>query len=146
MVMEYLPRGAIFDVLQNPEERISWKMKWKFALEMAEGLNYIHTRQPPIVHRDLKTANFLLSEGWRVKLCDFGLAIPLFPPPPAENCGTVRWTAPEINDSQGLFLYFVCMLVFDAVCWFFHDCVPPISFSFSFSFFFNFFSSFSFSF
>ena len=34
MVMEYLPRGAIFDVLQNPEERISWKMKWKFALEM----------------------------------------------------------------------------------------------------------------
>merc|ERR1719223_573455 len=75
-------------------------MKWKFALEMAEGLNYIHTRHPPIVHRDLKTANFLLSEGWRVKLCDFGLAIPLFPPPPAENCGTVRWTAPEINDSQ----------------------------------------------
>ena len=26
MVMEYLPRGSIFDVLNNPEERISWKV------------------------------------------------------------------------------------------------------------------------
>ena len=52
-----------------------------------------------------------------MKLCDFGLAIPLFPPPPAENCGTVRWTAPEINDSQGLehffsFLFFSFLFLF----------------------------------
>mmetsp|Transcript_31484 Transcript_31484/g.88338 ORF Transcript_31484/g.88338 Transcript_31484/m.88338 type:complete len:826 (+) Transcript_31484:132-2609(+) len=100
MVMEFMPRGSLFDILSNTEERLSWKMKWKLAVDAALGLHYIHSCKPPIVHRDLKTGNYLVSQGWRVKLCDFGLAIPVVPPPPAINCGTVRWTAPEINDSQ----------------------------------------------
>jgi hypothetical protein len=39
-----------------------FQMRWKFAVEMAAGLNYIHTRRPPIVHRDLKVPVFFLIE------------------------------------------------------------------------------------
>ena len=31
---------------------------------------YLHTRQPPIVHRDLKTPNLLVDRNWQVKVSD----------------------------------------------------------------------------
>ena len=53
-------------------------MKWKFALEMAAGLNYIHTRQPPIVHRDLKVSFvFFLYFVWIE--CPFSLSLSFCP-------------------------------------------------------------------
>lgn len=45
-------------------------------------MEYLHSRSPPIVHRDLKSLNLLLAgEDGPVKLCDFGL---------------VRWAAMSI--------------------------------------------------
>lgn len=46
----------------------------KWMLQAARGLNYLHTRSPPIVHRDLKLANLMLDKNWDVRLIDFGLA------------------------------------------------------------------------
>ena len=53
---------------------------WPFALiEKAvtgacRGMMYLHSCDPPVLHRDLKSANLLLDEGMNVKICDFGLA------------------------------------------------------------------------
>ena len=35
---------------------------------------YLHTRQPPILHRDLKSANLLVDKHWRAKVADFNLS------------------------------------------------------------------------
>lgn len=41
---------------------------------MIAGLNCLHTWNPPIFHRDMKSLNILVNENWEVKLTDFGLA------------------------------------------------------------------------
>lgn len=35
----------------------------------AKGMNYLHTSNPVIVHRDLKTPNLLVDKNWVVKVC-----------------------------------------------------------------------------
>jgi len=46
-----------------------------FAIQMVQGIQCLHNCKPePIMHRDIKSMNFLVTENWCVKLCDFGLA------------------------------------------------------------------------
>lgn len=35
---------------------------------------YLHSVSPPVIHRDLKTANLLVDHNWKVKVSDFGVA------------------------------------------------------------------------
>jgi len=37
-------------------------------------MEYLHSRIPVVVHRDLKLANVMLDDEWDVRLVDFGLA------------------------------------------------------------------------
>ena len=47
----------------------------KIAAGAARGLEYLHNQMtPPVIYRDLKCSNILLSEGYHPKLSDFGLA------------------------------------------------------------------------
>ena len=55
------------------------------ALDMAQGMRYLHTRDPPIIHRDLKSPNVLLSAVTSdasvvCKIADFGLSQVLLAP------------------------------------------------------------------
>ena len=54
---------------------LDWNTRMKIALGVARGLEYLHhTADPPVIYRDLKSANILLGEGFHPKLSDFGLA------------------------------------------------------------------------
>ncbi|RRT58378.1 hypothetical protein B296_00018793 [Ensete ventricosum] len=47
----------------------------KIAAGAAKGLEYLHDKaNPPVIYRDFKSSNILLSEGYNPKLSDFGLA------------------------------------------------------------------------
>lgn len=53
---------------QNQERVIEW------AIEMAEILDYLHTQEIPIIHRDLTPENLILADSGKVVLIDFGAA------------------------------------------------------------------------
>ena len=40
--------------------------------DAAVGMNFLH--QSRIIHRDLKSGNMLVTQGFRVKICDFGIS------------------------------------------------------------------------
>ena len=68
------------------------------ALDVAEGLAYLHRQNPSIVHRDLATKNVLLTKNKQAKIADLGIAKcfslqqKMFSSP---NCGTPAYAAPE---------------------------------------------------
>lgn len=43
------------------------RRKTRMALDVAKGMNYLHSCRPPIVHRDLKSPNLLVDKDFTVK-------------------------------------------------------------------------------
>ena len=43
------------------------------ALDAARGMLYLHTRAPAVYHRDLKSANLLVTQSWQVKVSVFSV-------------------------------------------------------------------------
>ena len=51
------------------------RQRLQMALDTAQGMMFLHGQQPmPLVHRDLKSQNLLVSQNWTVKVADFGTA------------------------------------------------------------------------
>ena len=72
LVMERL-RCSLTSLLENnPMVPIGTKI-W-IIKDVALGLRYLHTRNPPIIHRDLSSNNVLLSKGMEGKIGDLGTA------------------------------------------------------------------------
>ncbi|KAI3743502.1 hypothetical protein L1987_61212 [Smallanthus sonchifolius] len=103
IVTEYLPRGSLFSLLHKPGPKkiLDERHRLMMAFDVAKGMNYLHKRNPPIVHRDLKSPNLLVDKNYTVKVADFGLsrlkANTFLSSKSA--AGTPQWMAPEVlND------------------------------------------------
>ncbi|XP_065187973.1 uncharacterized protein LOC135818510 [Sycon ciliatum] len=70
LVMEYLRRGSLYDVLHDQSNAIEQSDRLRFSLDAARGVRYLHNTSPPRIHRDLKSANLLVSDKWVVKVAD----------------------------------------------------------------------------
>ncbi|KAL9181244.1 hypothetical protein ACHAXT_010049 [Thalassiosira profunda] len=74
-----------------------WVLFKRVAAGTARGMCYLHSGNPPVLHRDLKSANILLDESYTAKLADFGLSrLKAVRSGMTGNCGTVQWMAPEV--------------------------------------------------
>jgi len=103
MVMEYCPRGTLYHVMKDPNEDISWKRVLDFFTQTVRGIDCLHNCNPPILHRDLKSLNLLVSENWEVKVADFGLS--RFNTISNHSslgriCGTMSYCAPEVYKGE----------------------------------------------
>ena len=106
LVMEYMSVGSLYKMLHERNMEISWSDRLSIALQAAKGINYLHRYEPQILHRDIKSSNFLLEanhEGYLVKVCDFGLAKTRSETTRQTKTNTklgftLPWTAPEILD------------------------------------------------
>lgn len=63
----------VLDLPRN-KEPLDWNTRIKIALGAVKGLVHLHEVDPPVIYRDLKSANILLDEEYNPKLSDFGLA------------------------------------------------------------------------
>ncbi|XP_074587555.1 serine/threonine-protein kinase EDR1-like [Curcuma longa] len=98
IVSEFLPRGSLYRILHRPNCQIDEKRRIKMALDVAKGMNCLHSSVPTIVHRDLKSRNLLVNENWTVKVCDFGLSRLKHSTflSSKSTAGTPEWMAPEV--------------------------------------------------
>uniref|UniRef100_A0A803L0D7 Protein kinase domain-containing protein n=1 Tax=Chenopodium quinoa TaxID=63459 RepID=A0A803L0D7_CHEQI len=70
LVYEYMQNGNLQDHL-NSERKMDWSTRLKVALGAARGLAYLHSSSAvgiPIIHRDLKSTNILLSTNFDAKV------------------------------------------------------------------------------
>ena len=68
-------------------------------MEIAQGINYLHSFNPPILHRDLKSLNILLDKNYVIKIADFGWAR-LRNNQMTKMRGTFQWMAPEVISKE----------------------------------------------
>ncbi|KAE8702652.1 Serine/threonine-protein kinase EDR1 [Hibiscus syriacus] len=98
IITEFLPRRSLFKILHRPHSQIDEKRRIKMALDVARGMNCLHSSTPTIVHRDLKSPNLLVDKNWSVKVCDFGLSRLKHNTflSSKSTAGTPEWMAPEV--------------------------------------------------
>ncbi|KAG0256967.1 hypothetical protein DFQ27_005387, partial [Actinomortierella ambigua] len=103
LLMELAEKGSLAHAINRKEIGLDdWVTKRRLASEIAQGLAFIH--QEKVLHRDLKSANVLLTRHMEVKLADFGLAKVKSMTMAATRAsqskvglaGTLRWIAPEL--------------------------------------------------
>lgn len=109
LVYKLMPNGSLQDALIDrkcPELAI-WTRRLSIALDIARGLEFLHTIcDPPIIHGDIKPSNILLDRDFSAKIADFGLAriktdltVEIDPPPPVRVSGSPR--GKEIDTDNG---------------------------------------------
>ena len=56
IVTEYCFGGTLFSLLHEKRSiELSWKQRYTMALDIAKGMNFLHTQEPKLLHRDLKS-------------------------------------------------------------------------------------------
>ena len=71
IVLEFLHRGSVRSVLDDQE--LTHVRRMEFARDIANGMKFLHSLNPPRIHCDLKSDNLLVSRSWTVKIGDFGM-------------------------------------------------------------------------
>jgi len=103
MVMEFMPSGNLYSYLQSRTE-LSWPVRLKIASNIADAMRFLHSYQPKICHRDLKTPNILMavkdpyaSVEVVCKVSDFGESrFVATSGQGRENLANPLWLAPEV--------------------------------------------------
>lgn len=75
IVVEYMPNGSLYDLLHGQRKPPGWVKRTRFALQVAWAVHFLHSSQPPIIHRDIKSSNVLIDADYNSRVSDFGLAL-----------------------------------------------------------------------
>ncbi|XP_074377317.1 lysM domain receptor-like kinase 4 [Apium graveolens] len=77
LVYEYAVNGPLTEwiINNNNQKLLTWTQRIQIALDVATGLNYLHSYAfPPYVHKDIKSDTILLDGDYRAKIFNFDLA------------------------------------------------------------------------
>lgn len=97
VVMEHIRGENLHRILKERETPMTFQEVFPILQQLTGILEYLHSRRPPVIFRDLKPSNIMLTEDGRVKLIDFGIAR-LFSPEKTRDTfvmGTPGFSAPE---------------------------------------------------
>lgn len=71
MLMEYCERGNLLNIFEKNKDKIKEFHIIKILKDIISGLNFLHTQEIPIIHRDIKLENILCDKNNVYKICDF---------------------------------------------------------------------------
>ena len=74
LVMQYIAGEDLHEMLSRRQEAFSQDEVLRWADQLCDALDYLHTQDPQIIHRDIKPQNLKLTARGQVVLLDFGLA------------------------------------------------------------------------
>lgn len=99
ILLEYIPGGSLRMILEK-YGGLSQKVIKTYAYQIIKGLQYLHNHQ--VMHRDLKSANILITDDAIVKLIDFGCSKKINDGEISMSLiGSPYWMAPEVALQQG---------------------------------------------
>lgn len=96
LVMEYINGRDLEAIVNSMPDFLPFEMVKKWALELCDVLQYLHTHQPePIIFRDVKPSNVMIDSQGNVRLIDFGIAKSFQPNQKQTMIGTEGYSPPE---------------------------------------------------
>ncbi|BEJ07286.1 hypothetical protein CcaverHIS641_0405550 [Cutaneotrichosporon cavernicola] len=118
LISELCENGDLFDYIRNVSNP-SLKRVLRLMLDIARGLEYLHLRNPAVIHRDCKSTNILINKQGVAKVGDFGLArVKQSTRSMIRSLvGTVNWQAPELWHPHPKYDYKVDVFSLALVYW-----------------------------
>ncbi|XP_054851642.1 serine/threonine-protein kinase WNK4 isoform X2 [Eublepharis macularius] len=115
LVTELMTSGTLKTYLKRFKE-MKLKVLQRWSRQIVRGLHFLHTRSPPIIHRDLKCDNvFITGPTGSVKIGDLGLATLKRASFAKSVIGTPEFMAPEMyeekyDEAVDVYAFGMCML------------------------------------
>ncbi|KAF7849759.1 hypothetical protein BT93_L0314 [Corymbia citriodora subsp. variegata] len=115
MITELFTSGSLRQY-RKKHKNVDVKAIKNWARQILQGLVYLHSHNPPVVHRDLKCDNiFVNGNHGEVKIGDLGLATVMQQPTARSVIGTPEFMAPELyeenyNELVDVYSFGMCML------------------------------------
>ncbi len=73
LVMDFIPGDDLGTIVKRDgQQDVNKVIQW--AKQLGDALNYLHTQEPPVIHRDIKPGNIKITPRGEVVLVDFGIA------------------------------------------------------------------------
>ena len=137
LLMEYCEKGGLIDFLNTRlQNRLRDDEVLRIMSQATQGIAAMHMLQPPLIHRDIKIENVLITANGDLKLCDFGSVCGVVRPPRNNQeleyvrhdimrNTTAQYRAPEMLNltsgfpideksdiwALGVFLYKICYFI-----------------------------------
>ncbi|CAG0913505.1 unnamed protein product [Notodromas monacha] len=116
LVTELMTSGTLKTYLKRFNKKVNVKIIKGWCRQVLKGLLFLHSRSPPIIHRDLKCDNiFITGTTGMVKIGDLGLATLKKSSFARSIIGTPEFMAPEVYDEHydemvDVYSFGMCML------------------------------------
>ena len=92
---------SLKEYLHSRPERPRLRVIKNWCKSLLEGLEYLHSRNPPVIHRDLKCENiFISSSSAEIRIGDLGLSTTLKESHLKSQVGTPYFMAPEMYEER----------------------------------------------
>ena len=119
IIEEYLKKNSLKNYLENKSVNLNLINKLNLIYDISKAIYYLHSREPKILHRDLKSSNILLDNNLNCKLCDFGLSKLIYnniSNYQTNSTSTLYWMSPEFL-CDGIFNEFSDIYSFAILIW-----------------------------